>query len=120
MNKLKVIIPVILGIIAISFVVVKSKDFSESNRMKRAEQIDQLALDKNNEKIMLSVKNATCASCFPSVEKALKNVAGVKAALVLGMKPEGAETAIICEKGKVTPAHLIAALEQASYKASLL
>lgn len=120
MNKLKVVLPVILGIIAISFVAVKSKGMSESKRLKLAEQIDQLAMDENYEKIMLNVKNVTCASCVPSVERALKNVPGVKTAVVLAMKPEGAETAVICEKGKVTPDHLIAALQKASYPASVL
>lgn len=120
MNKLKIILPVIIAIIAISFVVVKSKGMSESKRLKLVEQIDQLAMDENYEKIMLSVKNVTCASCVPSVEKALKHVPGVKTAVVLAMKPEGAETAVLCEKGKVTPDHLIAALQKASYPASLL
>lgn len=120
MNKLKIILPVVLGIIAISIVAVKSRDMSENRRLKFAEQIDQLALDKNYEKIMLNVKNVTCASCVPSVEKALKHVPGVKTAVVLVMKPEGAETAVICEKGKVTPEQLIIALQQASYPASVL
>lgn len=120
MNKLKIILPVIIAIIAIGIVAVKSKEMSESKRLKFAEQIDQLAMDENYEKIMLIVKNVTCSSCVPSVEKALKHVPGVKTAVVLAMKPEGAETAVLCEKRKVSPDHLIAALQKASYPASVL
>jgi copper chaperone len=62
------------------------------------------------------VTGMTCGHCQAKVEKALKGTAGVYAAVVdlqLG------EADVDFEDDTATPAHLIAAVEQAGYGAKL-
>lgn len=70
-------------------------------------------------KVTLVVKNMSCATCVPTVKRALTGVGGVKAASI-GKIANGVGIAtVVYDDTRATPAQLAAASTNAGYPASV-
>ena len=110
MKRMAKISILVVGIGMIALLASKNPNLMPSEGFSVAAASDQTAAG-GVERVTLKVDGMTCRSCVKPLQKALLKIPGVKNARV---SYSAAQAVVECEKGKVTNAQLVKAIEDQS------